>query len=214
MNPRAVRPAAMNSRLDALFAEIKTLEREIVRETQKQEAGFCYEVHGHKVRFTEAAKARDKQFRLSLHRYLLNSRLLVVLTTPIIWLCLVPIALADLVGSFYQAVCFPIYGIPKVNRSAYLALDRHRLSYLNFIEKLNCDYCAYANGILAYFTEIAARTEQHWCPIKHARCIKCAHDRYKLFFDFGDAQKYREHVEEIRRSFQDVAAPEAGPKPL
>ena len=43
----------------------------------------------------------------------------------------------------------------------YLAFDRHRLTYLNFAEKLNCEYCAYANGILAYFTEIAARTEQY-----------------------------------------------------
>jgi hypothetical protein len=67
-------------------------------------------------------------------------------------LCIIPIALADLIGSMYQAICFPIYGIPKVHRGEYLSFDRHRLSYLNFAEKLNCDYCAYVNGILAYFT--------------------------------------------------------------
>jgi hypothetical protein len=60
------------------------------------------------------------------------------------------------------------------------------------------------NGILAYFTEIAARTEQHWCPIKHAGCVKCAHSRYKLFVDYGDAEQYRLHVEEVRRSFGDI----------
>jgi hypothetical protein len=202
----------MNDRLDALLHQIRLLERELIQETQKKETEFCYEIHDKKVQFTEAATARHKQFRLSLRRYLQTSRFLVVLTTPVIWMCLIPIALSDLIGSIYQAICFPIYGIPKVRRRDYLAFDRHRLSYLNFMEKLNCEYCAYANGILAYFTEIAARTEQHWCPIKHARCVKCAHSRYKKFFDFGDAETYRQHVEEIRRSYQDIQSPEVATK--
>jgi hypothetical protein len=42
----------------------------------------------------------------------------------------------------------------------YLAFDRHPLQYLNLIEKVNCEYCAHANGIFAYVAEIAARTEQ------------------------------------------------------
>ena len=198
----------MNDRLDALLGQIRHLEKELVLEAHKKEAEFCYEIHGKKVQFTEAAKARHKRLRLDFHRYLLSSRFLVLLTSPVIWLCIIPIALADLIGSMYQAICFPIYGIPKVHRREYLAFDRHRLSYLNFAEKLNCDYCAYVNGILAYFTEIAARTEQHWCPIKHAGCVKCAHSRYKNFFDFGDAEKYRAHVEEIRRAYQDIDSPD------
>jgi hypothetical protein len=99
-----------------------------------------------------------------------------------------------------------------VVRRDYLAFDRHRLTYLNFAEKFNCDYCAYANGILAYFTEIAARTEQHWCPIKHAACAKCSHSRYKTFFQYGDAEEYRAHVEEVRRAYQDIDPPEGSAK--
>jgi hypothetical protein len=198
----------MPNRLDQILAQIKLLERELVRETGKKEAEFSHRIQNQTVRLTEAAKARNRQFRQGLGRYLRNSRFLVVVTAPVIWMCLIPVLLVDVVGSLYQAICFPIYGIPKVRRRDYLALDRHRLTYLNLVEKLNCDYCAYVNGILAYFTEIAARTEQHWCPIKHARCLKCAHSRYKMFFDFGDAEKYREHVELIRRSYQDVASPE------
>jgi len=197
----------MIDRLDALLAQIQLLEKELVAESKKKEAQFCYTVHQGKVRFTAAAKAEHKQFRLSFHRYLLSSRFLVLLTTPMIWVCVIPVFLCDLTASLYQAICFPIYGIPKVVRRDYLAFDRHRLSYLNFAEKFNCDYCAYANGILAYLTEIAARTEQHWCPIKHAGCVKCAHSRYKTFFDFGDAENYRAHVEEIRRDYHDIAAP-------
>jgi hypothetical protein len=158
----------MNDRLDTLLGQIRLLEKELIRETQKKEAVFCYKVHGKAVQFTEAAKAAHKRLHLSFPRYLLHSRFLVLLTAPLIWICLIPIVLADVIGFIYQTICFPIYGIPKVRRSDYLAFDRHHLAYLNLSEKLSCEYCAYVNGILAYFTEIAARTEQHWCPIKHA----------------------------------------------
>ncbi len=53
--------------------------------------------------------------------------------------------------------------------------------YLNFIEKLNCQYCAYGNGVLAYVVEVAGRTEQYWCPVKHALRMKSMHSRYKFF---------------------------------
>ena len=199
----------MNDKLDTLLGQIRLLEKEMVREIQKKEDQFCDKVHAKTVHFTAAAKTTHKQLRQSFHHYLRNSRFLVLLTGPVIWMCLIPIVFVDVVGSIYQAICFPIYGIPKVQRREYLALDRHRLTYLSFIEKLNCDYCSYVNGILAYFTEIAARTEQHWCPIKHAGCVKCTHSRYKKFVDFGDAEKYRKNFEEIRRSYEDIESPEA-----
>jgi hypothetical protein len=53
--------------------------------------------------------------------------------------------------------------------------DRYHLAYLNVLEKLNC---AYANGLIAYVREIAGRTEQYWCPIKHARRVIGAHSHY------------------------------------
>jgi len=199
----------MNERIDLLLSQIRLMEREVLLETRRSEQTFGYEFRDEKVRFTEEAKVRQKEFRVSIHRYLLDSRFLVVLTAPVIWSCLLPVVLVDLIGSIYQTICFPVYGIPRVRRGDYLAFDRHRLTYLNFIEKLNCAYCAYANGIIAYFTEIVARTEQHWCPIKHANCLKCAHSRYKKFFAFGDAESYRMHVEETRREYRDIS-----PSPL
>ncbi len=202
----------MNDRLNTLLDQIHLLEKELLQESRKKEEAFCYKVHEKKVQFTAAAKAKHRQLRVSFHRYLLHSRFLVILTTPAIWMCLIPIVFTDVIGSLYQAICFPIYGIPKVRRRDYLAFDRHHLSYLNLAEKLSCEYCAYVNGILGYFTEIAARTEQHWCPIKHAGCVKCAHSRYKKFVDFGDAGQYRRHVEEIRRDYKDLAGGKAGAK--
>jgi hypothetical protein len=199
----------MNQSLDVLLDEVRHLEKEMAGEARKKEAEFCYSVHAKTVRFTDDAKARHGKLRLGIPGYILHSRFLVLATSPVIWLCAIPIALADLVGTFYQAVCFPIYGIPKVRRSDYLAFDRHYLSYLNFFEKVNCEYCAYVNGILGYFTEIAARTEQHWCPIKHAGCVKCEHSRYKKFIEYGDAERYRKQLEVIRRSYQDIGAARA-----
>ena len=65
-----------------------------------------------------------------------------------------------------------------MRRRDYFVFDRHHLAYLNAIEKLNCAYCSYANGLVAYVREIAGRTEQFWCPIKHARRAIGAHAHY------------------------------------
>jgi hypothetical protein len=194
----------MNDKLDALLGQMQQLEKEMLRELGKKETEFFYKVEKKKVEFTEEAKIRHKALLVRLHRFLIESRFLVLLTTPFIWSVLLPIALLDLIVSIYQALCFPIYQIPKVRRGDYILFDRHRLSYLNAIEKLNCEYCAYANGILAYTVEVAGRTEQYWCPIKHALRIKTIHSRYKNFFDYGDAEHYRQRIEEVRRSFGDV----------
>lgn len=167
-------------------------------------ATSCFKAHSSKTPFSDATKAEHARYRKGNWTYLLHSRFLVLVTSPVIWMCIIPIALGDLLGSCYQAVCFPIYGIPKVRRSDYLAFDRHKLSYLNLTEKLSCEYCAYVNGILGYFKEIAARTEQHWCPIKHADCAKCHHSRFGKFIEFGDAKNYRKHVEEVRRDYGDI----------
>ena len=82
----------------------------------------------------------------------------------------------------------------------YLVFDRHHLAYLNALEKLNCAYCAYANGLIAYVREIASRTEEYWCPIKHARRLIGAHAYYATFEDYGDAEGYRRRLEELRET--------------
>ena len=122
-----------------------------------------------------------------------------VLTAPVIYALIFPLILLDLFVSIYQAVCFPVYGIPKVRRGDYLVFDRYHLAYLNALEKLNCAYCAYANGLIAYVREIAGRTEQYWCPIKHARRVIRAHPRYATFEDYGDADGYRKRQEQLQK---------------
>ena len=83
-------------------------------------------------------------------------------------------------------------------------MDRSHLRYLNSMEKLNCVYCGYFNGLIAYVQEIAGRTEQHWCPINHALRMKTMHSRFQYFPDYGDAEQYRKRLAEVRNAFQDL----------
>ena len=83
-------------------------------------------------------------------------------------------------------------------------IDRHRLDYLNGIEKLNCVYCGYFNGLIAYIQEIAARTEQYWCPIKHANRIYTIHSRYHKFLEYGEYEDYQKKLAALRKDFVDV----------
>jgi hypothetical protein len=202
----------MNETLDNMLEKMRVLEKDILRELQKKELEFFYEVRQGKIRFTEEARARHKLLIKKFTSYIRDSRFMILLTTPVIWACFIPIALLDLFMVVYQAICFPVYGIPKVKRGDYIRLDRRHLAYLNWAEKFNCEYCGYANGVLACATEIAARTEQYWCPIKHALRMKSMHSRYRHFFDYGDAEHYRQQIEHVRRSFEDIDkndAPEA-----
>jgi len=122
---------------------------------------------------------------------------------------LVPALFMDLSVTVFQQTCFRIYGIPRVKRRRYIVIDRHSLAYLNIIEKFNCMYCGYFNGLVAYVQEVAARTEQFWCPIKHARRLAAMHSRYGKFLEYGDAEGYRRHLEEVRRAFSDLEKDEA-----
>ena len=166
-----------------------------------------YELRKGKVWFSEAVKREQRKLKTSLFKYVLHSRFFAIVTAPFIYVCIIPFALLDLFVSTYQAVCFPVYGIPKARRRDYVAIDRNKLRYLNALEGLNCMYCSYANGLLAYVVEIAGRTEQHWCPIKHARRIQHAHDRYSHFLPYGDAAAYRQKIEKVRDDFKDLKAP-------
>ena len=141
---------------------------------------------------------------MGLLRYVLGSRPLILLTAPVIYSMVLPLLLLDLLFSLYQLICFPVYGIVKVRRSDYLIFDRNQLAYLNLVERLNCAYCSYGNGVIAYAREIAARTEQYWCPIKHARRMQGAHARYPEFVDYGDAEAYRSELAALRKALREI----------
>jgi hypothetical protein len=138
--------------------------------------------------------------RRSLRSWLANSRPQSLLSLPFIYSMCVPLLVLDLWITLYQAASFPLFGIPGVQRRDYFVMDRARLPYLNVIEKFHCAYCSYANGLLSYAMEIAARTEQYWCPIKHHRLPAAVHDRYHEFADYHDGGNYENHLKTLRAS--------------
>lgn len=58
---------------------------------------------------------------------------------------------------------------------------------------------------LRYTAEIAARSEQYWCPIKHATGKAQRHSRYHQFFDYGDAEAYSRKLGQLRKEFTDLS---------
>jgi hypothetical protein len=188
----------VSDEITQLAGSIRALERKLEVALAKRRVELNYEVRDGMIRFEHGVVARHRLLKARLLTYILGARPAMLLTAPVIYALIIPVLLLDLFVAVYQVVCFPVYGIPRVPRGEYLAFDREHLAYLNFIEKLNCAYCAYANGIFAYVREVASRTEQYWCPIKHARRVLGVHARYGSFVDYGDADAYRHELERLQ----------------
>ncbi|HET9706067.1 MAG TPA: hypothetical protein VFP85_18630 [Vicinamibacterales bacterium] len=140
--------------------------------------------------------------RPGVWQYVLKGDAWTVLASPVIYSTIVPLVLLDAWVTVYQAICFRLWKITRARRRDYFALDRHRLAYLNGIEKVNCLFCSYANGVFGYVREVAARTEQYWCPIRHGRRIRPPHGRYASFVPYGDEGRYRERLPALRAALR------------
>ncbi len=184
----------MSTHLDALTQRLREIEHEIETELTKRREALRFRFERSKIVFEHDVGALQRAIRTKASHYFFKANPLIVLTAPVIYSLIIPFVLLDLFVMAYQAICFPIYKIPKVRRRDYLVFDRHHLAYLNIIEKVNCAYCSYGNGVIAFAREVAARTEVYWCPIKHARRVLGPHPHYVGFADFGDAEGFREKM--------------------
>jgi hypothetical protein len=194
----------MNETLIGLVDQIQKLHDELDREIAKRRIGFGLELSGKFVHFEKEVVARHRKLRTGVFQYLAEAQLLTLLTAPAVYSVIVPIALLDLWVTIYQHICFRAYGVARVRRADYIVIDRNHLSYLNWIEAMNCVYCSYANGVVAYAREIAGRTELYWCPIKHALRVKDPHLHYFEFLEYGDADGYRARLEEFRKRLMEA----------
>jgi hypothetical protein len=193
----------MNGRIRHLLDQMSALEDELRREVQAQEASALYQLIGKRVEFEAAVRQAHLKLKTGFFSWLVTYRPQNLITGPIIYSMIIPMLVLDACVSFYQATCFPIYGIIKLRRGDYIVFDRQQLGYLNFIEKFHCTYCAYGNGLMAYVTEIVGRTEEYFCPIKHARKMLGAHSRYARFLSYGDADSYAAKLEKFRVNLGD-----------
>lgn len=188
----------MTQRMQEIARTIVDLQAELDREIEHRRRALGVRVHDRLVEFERGIVIEQRKLRTSMRAFLARSSFGAVITAPVIYSMLLPLVLLDIWISVYQAICFRAYGIARAERRDYIAFDRGRLAYLNWVEALNCAYCAYANGVIAYAREIGSRTEQYWCPIKHALRISDPHQRYYDFLEFGDAEGYRTRLAAFR----------------
>jgi hypothetical protein len=188
----------MNKKIRDLLDQIAALEDDLRATVREQEAQALFQIRGKRIEFEASVRETHRRLKNGFFHWLVTNRPLNLITGPIIYSMILPLLLLDLCVSFYQATCFPIYQISKVHRDDYIVFDRQQLEYLNFIEKFHCTYCAYGNGLMAYVSEIVGRTEEYFCPIKHARKVLGNHSRYARFLGYGEAADYQSRLEAYR----------------
>jgi hypothetical protein len=189
----------MDTDIDELLDQLRKLEQEVEDKLEARRAAFQYSIQRHRVVFEESVRQRHRQIRVGVFAFLRQAPLLNILSAPLVYALIMPIVILDVSVSLYQAICFRIWRIPRVRRRNHIVIDRQHLAYLNGIQKLNCVYCGYANGVLAFVTEIAARTEKFWCPIKHAHKPSTTHRLYRDFLEYGDEADYEKRQAGHRR---------------
>ena len=188
----------MNDKVRQLLQQITDLEEELRAALLAQKGRVSYQIQGKRIAFECAIREAHQKLKVGIISWLLSVPLRNLLTAPIIYSMIVPLLLTDIFVTIYQASCFPVYGIPKIRRKDYITFDHQHLAYLNFIEKFHCLYCSYANGLIAYVREITARTEQYFCPIKHAQKMLGAHHRYPMYLEYGEAEAFQMRLDEFR----------------
>jgi hypothetical protein len=188
----------MNERVNHLLNQMAAIEEELLVALHEQESSVLFQIRGKRVEFEHSIREAHGRLKTGIFHWLVTYRPQNLITGPVIYGMIIPLAILDLFVSFYQATCFPIYGVPKARRGDYIVFDRQKLEYLNFIEKFHCTYCAYGAGLIAYVGEIVSRTEQYFCPIKHAHKILGTHSRYARFLDYGEAADYESRLEAFR----------------
>jgi hypothetical protein len=199
----------MADSIETMIDRLRALEDQLEAAFAARAGTHGVDLKSGKPRFGPEVRARQRGHKRRIHFF--KTPWPTLLTLPLIYGMVLPMALMDLAVSVYQLGCFTAWGVERVRRRDYVVIDRHRLSYLNPVQKLNCVYCGYGNGVIAYAREITARTEQYWCPIKHALKVKGSHERYADFLDYGDAEGFVKSSAAYRARLKKAdAKPEGG----
>lgn len=116
-----------------------------------------------------------------------------LISAPFIYSVIIAFLVLDLFITVYQAVCFPLYGLTKIDRKRYIRVkDRARLPYLTPMQRINCAYCGYGNGLLQYAVAIAQETQKYWCGIRHRPTKDFVEPpQEKDFLPYNDPEAYR-----------------------
>ncbi|HSR74076.1 MAG TPA: hypothetical protein VLL31_04465 [Sulfurovum sp.] len=190
----------MNDKIREIIEEIDRMKLKLAEEIDKQESHISYEIKNGYVTFEKEVLAKQKENMKNLLSWFREVPLLHLLTAPLIYAMVIPAIIFDVLLFVYQQVAFRVFKFEFIKRSDYMHFDHHYLGYLNAIEKLNCLYCSYFNGLMLYASAIAGRTELYFCPIKHAKKVVAQHMYYDEFLSYGDEEDYQEKLKELRKN--------------
>lgn len=127
---------------------------------------------------------QPKQLKFKYLRYFVSM--------PFIYAPFIAMIILDIFMELYHRVGFPLYGMPYINRSAYIKIDRERMPFLTWYQKIHCLYCSYANGLFQYAVAIAGATEKYWCPLKHEPDgVFIEPEHQKCFAPMEDAEAFK-----------------------
>jgi len=188
----------MNDKIREILEEIEAMKVKLSEEIAEQEKHISYEIHNGYIRFEKDVFEKQKENMKNLLAWFREIPLLHLLSSPIIYAMIIPAVLLDIILFIFQQVIFRIYKFKFIKRSDYIIYDHQYLGYLNPIEKLNCLYCSYFNGLMQYAAAIASRTELFFCPIKHAKKVAYEHDHYLKYFEYGEGDDYQSKLKKLR----------------
>lgn len=187
----------MDEKIKKIIEKIDSLNKSLKVEYAKLADKYGFSFRQGAIVFFKKAKERNKKFKIPTWKYVIPKDIRHVLSIPFIYMMIIPTVTLDLFATLYIWTAFPLYKIPRVKRSDHFVYDRKFLDYLNIVQKVNCLYCSYVNGLFSYVTEIGARTERYWCPVKAATQPKNYHNWYKDFADYGSPEdwnsKFNDH---------------------
>ncbi len=194
----------MKSTIQEILAKIESLDNDLREEYARLAEKYGFEFRRRRVVFLEEFRKKNKSFRLPSWKYMIPTDIRHFLSIPFIYGMIIPTVILDIFLTVYQWTAFSLYRIPKVKRSEYIVYERRFLDYLNWVQKINCLYCSYVNGVFAYAVEIGGRTERYWCPIKSANKPKFSHGWYKDFADYGSPEEWNAKFLEQEKAFKDA----------
>ena len=116
------------TRLDEILTRLNSLqdefERELERVYEEKRANFQYTLKKGKVVFKKQIRAFQRQHKKGLIKYFHDAEIKHIISAPIVYSIIFPLIFLDFAITLYQHICFRIYGIPLIERSKYLIIDR------------------------------------------------------------------------------------------
>jgi hypothetical protein len=182
----------IDSKIKKYLEKIDLLHESLQKEYERLATKYGFSIAKRRIIFIKKFNERNRNFRIPVWKYVIPKNIRHFLSIPFIYMMIIPAVILDLFIMLYNVVALPLYRIPKVERKDHFIYDRQFLAYLNIIQKINCIYCSYVNGLFSYATEIGARTERYWCPIKAAHKPISNHRLYKDFADYGSPEQWSE----------------------